>query len=55
MKITVDGDGGRWWGGMYEVVVMVGQCICETQCGRGRGWGGVFVKCKTREGFGLKT
>jgi hypothetical protein len=36
-ETTVDGDGGRWWGGINEVVMVVGPHIRKCEAGEGAG------------------
>ena len=36
-EMAVEGDGGRWWHGVDEVVAMVGLCIRKREAGEG--WG----------------
>jgi hypothetical protein len=33
----VEGDGGRWWGGVNEVVVVVGLRVHKHEAGEGAG------------------
>jgi hypothetical protein len=33
----VDGDGGKWWGGTNEVVMVVGPRVCKHETGEGAG------------------
>jgi hypothetical protein len=29
--MAIEGNGGRWWGNAYEVVMVVGWCVRETR------------------------
>jgi len=34
-ETAVEGDGERWWGGVGEVVAVVGLHICKCKAGQG--------------------
>jgi hypothetical protein len=36
-ETAVEGDGGRWWCGMDEVVAVVGLHVCKHEAGEGLG------------------
>jgi len=37
LEMEARSDGGRWWGGSYKAMMVVGWCVCKLQGGGGVG------------------
>ena len=48
---AMEGGKGRWWGGFYEMMVVVGWCVCKHEAGKGLG-GRIPETERLRLGFG---